>query len=75
VGEDRKCVRAQNSVFIVVFGPDHFGGLFYDLMLAFVVAAAGAIMAASDEVPQYTLDNYDIIPEWITGMGVLSVIG
>ena len=35
------------------------------------VAAAAALAAASAETPEYTLDYYDIIPEWITGMGVL----
>ena len=35
------------------------------------IAAAAALEATSDKVPEFTLDYYDIIPEWITGMGVL----
>lgn len=35
------------------------------------VAAAAAVAAASDGEPDFTLDYYDIIPEWITGMAVV----
>ena len=35
------------------------------------VAAAAALVAASDEVPELSLDYYQIVPEWITGMAVV----
>ncbi len=35
------------------------------------VAAASALAAASGEAPALSLDYYDIIPEWITGMAVV----
>ena len=40
VGEAGKWIEAQDPELLVVFGPDHFGGLFYDLMPGFVVGAA-----------------------------------
>ena len=40
VGEAGKWIEAQEPELLVVFGPDHFGGLFYDLMPGFVVGAA-----------------------------------
>lgn len=40
VGEAGKWIESQDPELIVVFGPDHFGGLFYDLMPGFVVGAA-----------------------------------
>lgn len=40
VREAGKWIDEQDPELIVVFGPDHFGGLFYDLMPAFVIAAA-----------------------------------
>ena len=38
--EARDWIAAQDPELLVVFGPDHFNGLFYDLMPAFVIAAA-----------------------------------
>lgn len=40
VGEAGKWIAARKPELLVVFAPDHFAGLFYDLMPGFVVAAA-----------------------------------
>ena len=40
VGEAARWIESREPELIAVFGPDHFAGLFYDLMPGFVIAGA-----------------------------------